>query len=240
MPDKPPGLTPEHNPGGARWCDTHRRMECTKNRTKGRGPCHKPATRGTNSCDNHSGHTRELAHALGDARLEAWSPMGQQQGVDAGAAVLGVLRMTWHRLAWVTERLRRQVVADGGALLDGQGEEVAEGETIKGLIGHRYGMGGKDGILYVQTEELRALVQLEAAERDRVVKYAKVAHDMGISERMTSVAERWTEIVATRVSLVLEGLELTPEQAVKVPSLLHTHLGSIDIDDAVIVDKSGT
>jgi hypothetical protein len=55
-----PGLTRENNPGGARWCSEHERLECTKNRTKGRGQCHQAATRGTNACQNHAGFSRAV------------------------------------------------------------------------------------------------------------------------------------------------------------------------------------
>jgi len=113
--------------------------------------------------------------------------------------------------------------------VEGDTTDASPSDT-NGLIGYRYGMGGKEGILYQQSEEVRALVRLEAEERDRVVKYAKVAHDMGISERITSLAERWGDVVAGRVVNLLDALQLTPEQLALVPDLLALHLGSIDLD----------
>src|SRR5690606_25639893 len=98
-----------------------------------------------------------------------------------------------------------------------------------GLIGYRYGSAGKDGRIYAQSEEVRALVALESAERDRVVKYSKTADDMGIFERLTSLAERWGDLVAGRISAMLADLNLTPEQQARVPALLNAHLGSIDV-----------
>jgi len=166
-----------------------------------------------------------VAKAQGEARITAWNPMGQVVAVDANAAVLGVLQMTHLRLASYADLLRRQVVTDG----DTAGSTSEDAPNSSGLIGFRYGMGGKDGITYVQSEEVRALVSLEAAERDRVVKYAKTAHDMGISSRLTDLAEKWGDIVAGRISLLIDGLGLSPEQAARVPSLLQTHLGSIDM-----------
>jgi hypothetical protein len=218
-------LGPTNNPGGARWCEAHGRLECTKNRRAGRGECHQAAVRGTDACRNHSGYSLEVTKAQGDARITAWSPMGPTVAVDASSAVLGVLQMTHLRLAAYAELLRRQVVQEG----DQAGTTDEDSPQTSGLIGFRYGMGGKDGITYVQTEEVRALVALEAGERDRVVKYAKTAHDMGISDRLTNLAERWGDIVATRISLMLDGLNLSPEQAAMVPALLQLHLGSIDM-----------
>lgn len=228
-------LTKENNPGGARVCPDHwDRLECTKNRTKGRGPCHQPAVRGTNACRNHSGIREDVLKAQGEARITAWNPNGPGTTIDAGAAVLAVLQMTYLRLGAYSELLRRQVVIDGDTAED---LRETDSPSASGLIGHRYGMGGKDGITYVQTEEVRALVMLEAAERDRVVKYAKTAHDMGISDRLTSLAERWGDIVASRIAVMLDALGLTEDQQALVPGLLQAHLGSIEMEGmAAITD----
>lgn len=228
MPHQPPGLTRENNPGHAKWCDEHRRLECTKNRTKGRGPCHQAAVRGADRCRIHGGIKTEILKAQGQARISAWSPYGEaDKPISAPMAVLGVLQMSWLRLGAYSELLRRQVAIEkqlSGSLADGDNPDAS------GLIGFRYGAGGKDGIIYTQSEEVRALVVLEAAERDRVVKFAKTAHDMGISDKLILMVERWGDIVAGRVSDLLDALSLTPEQSALVPSLLQLYLGSVDIE----------
>lgn len=222
----------DFNPGNARWCEDHNRLECTKNRNRGRGVCHKIAIKGINACDIHSGYKRVVAKAQGQARITAWNPAGAGATIDAGAAVLSVLQMTYLRLGLYAEMLRRQVAVEGDTAGDAEGTLSPQ---TSGLIGHRYGMGGKEGIQYVQTEEVRALVMLEAQERDRVVKFAKTAHDMGISERLTSIAERWGDVVATRIATMLDALGLTPEQAAMVPDLLQSHLGSIDMEGTAAI-----
>lgn len=224
-------LGPENNPGGARWCgdDGHKRLECTKNRSKGRGQCHAPAIRGLDACKIHAGHRTDTARAKGEARITAWSATGKgAETMDYRMAVLGVLQMSWLRLSAYSELLRRQVV-NAEHQPDPDGLD-AGGETKEsGLIGYRFGAAGKDGNIYAVSEEIRALVGLEAAERDRVVKFAKTAHDMGISDRLTNLAERWGDIVATRITLMLDELALSPEQTARVPALLQAHLGSIDM-----------
>lgn len=235
----PTPIGKDFNPGGARWCTDHPnvpgggRLECTKQRSRGRGQCHGPAIRGTDGCRIHSGVSRAIAKTKGEARITAWSAVGQPadgKALDAGMAVLGMLHMTWLRAAAYGELLRRQVALEGGDGPADLTDDDPEG-TIKGsgLIGHRFGMGGKDGILYRQSEDVRALVLLESQERDRVVKYAETAHKMGISDRLTSLAERWGDVVITRIMVVLENLELTPEQEAKVPALIQAHLGQIDV-----------
>lgn len=223
-----PRLGPTNNPGAARWCETHGRLECTKRRSN-RETCHQAAVRGTDACRNHSGHTLLVTKAKGEARITAWSALGAPAGgktLDSGMAVLGMLQMTWLRAAAYGELLRNQVAKDG---VDEAGVDGGDAGSTSGLIGYRYGAAGKDGNIYAVSEEARALVALEAAERDRVVKYAKTAHDMGISDRLTSLAERWGDVVVTRLMLVLEALQLTPEQEALVPALIQAHLGQIDV-----------
>lgn len=222
-------LGPENNPGQAKWCEEHQRLECTKNRTKGRGPCHCAAIRGTNSCTGHGGINKDVAKIQGEARrrVSAWNPHGEADNpVSAPMAVLSVLQMSWLRLASYSELLRKQVVTQGDTADNPDGDDDPQSS---GLIGFRYGAAGKDGVIYRQSEEVRALVALEAAERDRIVKYAKVAHDMGISDKLLGLAEKWGDMVASQIAVLLDALDLSPEQTVRVPALLQQHLGSIDL-----------
>lgn len=229
----PTPIGPDFNPGQAKWCEQHNRLECTKNRSKGRGPCHMCAVRGTNACHLHAGVRKEVMIIKGEATISAWSAIGQPadgKAVDSGMAVLGMLHMSWLRAHMLGELLRRQV-QDQPVEVDTEGLQGGYGSTLKGngLIGYKFGAAGKEGHIYATNEEIRALVALEAAERDRVVKYAKTAHDMGISERLTGLAERWGDLVVGRIMLIVEGLRLTPEQEAMVPALVQAHLSSIDV-----------
>jgi hypothetical protein len=215
--------------GGARWCEQHGRGECVRNRSRGRGICHGTAIRGTDACKQHSGVSTSVAKFRGEANLQAWKAQDEGATIDYRMAVLGVLQMTWVRMGLYAELLRQQVVTEGETTSGEDVGEFASDVNKSGLIGHKYGAAGKDGHIYAQNEEVRALVALEASERDRVVRYAKTAHDMGISDRLTALAERWGDIVATKMTLILEGLDLTPEQAIKVPGLITHHLGTIDV-----------
>ncbi len=214
--------------GGARHCEEHGRAECVKNRSRGRGVCHGAAIRGTNACRTHSGVKGEVAKARGAAAITAWDATAGTATIDYRMAVLGVLQMTWLRLAAYSNLLRQQVEAEGMAGQDALTPDASVESS--GLIGYRYGAAGKEGHIYAQSEDVRALVVLESQERDRVVRYAKTAHDMGISDRLTALAERWGDIVAGRISAMILDLELTPEQNAKVPALIQQHLGSIDVE----------
>lgn len=158
--------------------------------------------------------------AEGEARITAWSALGGPPNIDYRLAVLAVLQMTWLRLGAYGGLLRKQV---------GGGEQITDGLDVTGVVGYRYGM-SNEGEQYVQSEEVRALVALEATERDRVVKYAKAAHDMGISDRLTALAERWGDLVAARITGMFADMDLTPQQSAMLPDLIQRHLGAIDID----------
>jgi hypothetical protein len=61
---------------------------------------------------------------------------------------------------------------------------------------------------------------LEAAERDRCVRFAKVAHDMGIADREIRLAEGQGQMIAGAISRILDGLELSPSQRALVPTVV--------------------
>src|SRR5688500_3792178 len=208
------------NPGGARWCAEHGRFECTKQRSKQRGECHQPATSGTDACRNHAGIPLEVAKAQGLARITAFSALGGVPSIDPGFAVLASLHLSWLRLHLYASLLEQQGEEQqdepvGGWGVDEMGPRGVAGEPsaagVAGLIGHAYSADKMAGI-FASGEAVRALVGLEAQERDRVVKFAKVAHDMGIAEREVKLAESQGQLLATVVRNILGDLALTPEQ----------------------------
>jgi hypothetical protein len=221
-------LNEANNPGNARWCPEHDRLECKCSKKYG-GQCHSPAVRGTSNCKRHAGHRAEVAIAKGEARITAWTALGKPEPgtrIDAGMAVMGLLQQSWLRAAMYGELLRRQVEEEGTETTELEPDTAVQ---KNGLIGYKYGAAGKEGHIYATNEEVRALVGLEAAERDRAVRFAKVAHDMGISDRLTSLAERWGDLVVGRILMVMQNLDLTPQQEEKVPELIQAYLGVIDV-----------
>jgi hypothetical protein len=239
----PPHIGKDFNPGKARWCTIHKslagdeggRLECTKQRKRGMGDCHMPAVRGTNTCKHHAGIRKEVAVVKGESIITAWSALGvaaNGKKINPGVAVLSMLHQSWLRANAYGRLLEQQVKEEGDQAEpipgeDGDGTLPRQG----GLVGFHYGAAGKDGTIFVQSEEVRALVGLEASERDRVVKFAKIAHDMGISDRITDMAERWGDIVVGRMMQVMDGLNLSPEQQVILPRLVQSYLGHIDVSE---------
>lgn len=226
-----PGGHTRPNPGGAKWCEEHERFECTKQRSRQRGDCHQPAVSGTAVCRNHGGETLDVLKARGAANkaMSAFAAFGVPN-IQPGHAVLSMLHMAWLRLSLYAGLLEAQIEAQGGTEddvpedLEDVDPEQGDGPRTGGLIGHVYAP-AKSGDGRIATGEApRALVVLEAAERDRVVRYAKTAHDMGIAEREVKLAEQQGQLLATVIRNVLGDLELTPEQQAKAPKAIGRHL----------------
>jgi hypothetical protein len=51
-----------------------------------------------------------------------------------------------------------------------------------------------------------------AEERERAARIAKLAHEMGVDERLVNLAEHQTALVAQLLEAVADDIELTKEQ----------------------------
>lgn len=201
-----------NDPG--RWCEQHQRWECTKRGKRG-GTCHGSRIAGTDACRMHAGVRRDVAKAKGEA-VTAWSALAGQAAVSATDAVLGMLHMSWLRVHLYAGLLRRQV---DDAQADQPFSQIREKGTGgpsgvgvgAGLVGQTLS-GVKDIGIFATGEAIRGLAQLEAAERDRCVRFAKAAHDMGIAEQQIRLAEEQGALIVTAFTRVLEAMAVSPEQ----------------------------
>jgi hypothetical protein len=225
--------------GGSRWCAEHGRFECKAQRKHGAGDCHAIAIDGTPYCRMHAGVSLEVARAQGQARITAFSALGATPGIEPGYAVLASLHMSWLRVHMYARLLEEQVRneadepvggwgesqrTDGGHTVGAGSQPSADG--VAGLIGHTYAADKQAGI-FAASESQRALVQLESQERDRAVRYAKVAHDMGIAEREVRLAEKQGELLASVIRGVLDDLDLSEEQQAQAPAAIQARLRAV-------------
>lgn len=204
-PTRPPDPT---RPG--RWCAEHSKWECAKRR-KGGGLCHGVAISGLDACRMHAGQRAEVARAKGEA-LSAWRAEVGRVEVGPADAVMAMLQMSWARVHLYAGLLQRQVEAADPEVAGG----VGAGE---GLIGHSRSASPQVGV-YETGEAVRGLAVLEAQERDRCVRYAKAAHDMGIADREIRLAEEQGALLAGAVQRILDGLHLSAEQWARVPEVV--------------------
>lgn len=180
---------------GARWCEEHGRWECSKNSRRTQGPCHGVAIGGMPTCRMHAGVASSLAKAQGDAKRAAWSLLAaaEQTPLDPGQAVMHMLTLSAQRVEILGELLRLQL----------------EDQDYAGLVGVTHAA-GREGQRLETGEQVRALAKLEADERDRLVKYAKTAHDMGIAQQQIQLEQAKAQLVVTAFLEALRVLGLVP------------------------------
>ncbi|MCQ0012041.1 hypothetical protein [Actinomadura madurae] len=221
--------------GGALWCDEHQRWECVKNRkqARGGGRCHMPAITGLPRCRLHAGrhrrtrrgpgrgHGRLVRHLRADRRRPR---PGRHRHAQHGRLQGQLLRVAAGRASTRSARRPRRAGRRRGRPPTRQGRTPSRRGSR--LIGHTYSADKEHGI-FASGEAIRGLVLLEGQERDRVVKYAKAAHDMGIAERHIRVAEQQAEQLAGAIRQILDGLNLSAEQQQVVPQLVPSVLRAI-------------
>ena len=205
---------------GATWCDQHKRWECTKKSKRSQQRCHAFAVRGTPTCYTHAGVSTAVAKAKGEA-LSAWRATPGVQEVTPSEAVMGMLQLSWARARFYSSLLEQQVTEaqqeDGGQGLGGSGDpDLGPGA---GLIGHTRS-GVKDIGIFATGEAARGLTLLEEKERDRCVRYAKTAHDMGIADREIKLAEAYGALIAGAITRILDALDLSAVQRSRVPEIV--------------------
>jgi hypothetical protein len=221
------------NHSGSVWCAEHERWECSKNSKRTKTRCHAPAIRGLDRCWSHAGEKLETAKAKGEA-ITAWSAMAialanvggrltVEPVVTTRDAVLGMLQMSWLRAhlyaGLLEEQVRRAKEARGEpggreAYYGGDGDDEGEAQARvgapsvgpgAGLIGHTFS-GVKDIGIFASGEAIRGLAQLEAAERDRCVRFAKTAHEMKIDDQQIEIAKAQGRMLADVVRRISDGL----------------------------------
>lgn len=198
-----PHVVPD--PHGAVWCEVHNRRECSKNSKRSKERCHDFAIRGRDACKTHIGEKTEIAKAKGEANILAWNAQKAAEAgfppIDPGRVVLDQLRIAVMRADLYGEMLRIQIMR-----ADSDGVEQLSAE---GLIGHTYAA-ARDGGAVASGEQVRGLARLEAEWRDRVVRFAKTAHDMGIAERTVELEQAKARIVVEAFKAAVKALGLVP------------------------------
>jgi hypothetical protein len=162
----------------------------------------------------HAGQRAEVARAKGEA-VTAWSALSGKATISNTEAVMGMLQMSWLRVHLYAGLLEQQVREAQGDASGDDGEDLevpgGKGERGAGLIGKTLSASPGIGV-YATGEAVRGLALLEAQERDRCVRFAKTAHDMGIADQQIRLAEQQGAMLAGVISRVLDRLGLSEEQ----------------------------
>lgn len=154
---------------------------------------------GSGRCKNHLGSTPT-------GKAAAATEVAHQR-----LTMLGIPLDTDWRLA-----LRRQIAEANGNVAFLRQECQALGAALVGEVMSD----ARDGELYATKEEARAIVRLYNEERDRLVKFCKVAADVGFAEAEIQLARQQGTLIATLVFEVLDGLALSPAKMASARQLL--------------------
>jgi hypothetical protein len=130
--------------------------------------------------------------------------------------MLRLLHMSWVRVHLYAERLRTLV------------EDSSENE---GLVGATFAA-GREGQRVETGEQVRALAKLEADERDRCARFAKLCHDMRIDERHIELQQAQAQLVVQAFLGAVSALGLVPADR---DLALRTFLQGLGRGDAVTV-----
>ena len=198
---------------GAVWCDEHERWECARDSKRSHSRCHGIAVRGLNRCRMHLGQSRDLARTQGEANLLAWAADAAAHGdvkpLDPGRVVMDQLRVAVLRADIYGELLRLQVSV----------------EDVDGLVGATFAV-GREGQRVETGERVRGLAGLEAEWRDRVVRFAKAAHDMGIAEQVIEIEKSRAEMVTAAFLAAIDVLGLLPADRSRAVEVFLDRLGT--------------
>ena len=206
------------------------------------------------ACRHHLGGPRKHAEAAVRVELESWLPgdgpyadpgevllalvTQSATRVRKYATLLAHAEAAAARVQALLEH-DRLLIADEGAVPGETRDDGRESPALQAaradlhhvfttggvsaIIGHTYSSTQTGGI-YATGEAVRALVIIEAQERDRAARFAKLALDAGIAERQVRIAERQGAILEQVLIGVLDELGLTDAQLDTVPDRIERHL----------------
>jgi hypothetical protein len=176
------------------------RVLCTANSKRSGRQCRALALKGSEPlrCRTHIGSKKARTRAEVRAELQAWR-VGDETA-DPNQVLLRLMTQSFRRAAYY-----------GWLLEEAQNDAGTELKDLIGtLIGHKIGAAGKDGVLYEAEEAIRGLVTLEGQERDRAARFAKLAIDAGIADRIVKLEEDKAAAVVGLIRRVLVALGHNP------------------------------
>lgn len=202
-------------------------------RKRGGELCGQPAIRGTDLCRLHSGKSVAKARAQGQVvvELQSWGLTDELE--DPGTVLLRLVSQSSARVELYSSLLERAYRAAEGARqsreADPNGISGADARLIRGdpdsgpenrleqvddilaqggvsaLIGHKRAATDR-GEIYNTEEALRALVVLEADERDRCANFATKAVAAGLAERQVRLAEAQGAVLGQGLRWLVEQM----------------------------------
>lgn len=184
---------------------------CTATSKQTGKPCGNAAIPGGLVCRHHGGGAPQVrARATVVAEIDSWG-LGDTT-VDPGETLLRLLSQAVAR----AEKYAAQVAA-----------QVEEHGLYDALVGDRLIQDPDSGRVTKIDEYVRAMALIEAQERDRAAKFAKMAIEAGLAERQVRLAERQGALIEQVLVAAFEHLELTAEQRRAAPDAIRAALAIV-------------
>jgi hypothetical protein len=204
-------------------------------------PCRSSPVRGLAVCRVHGGGT-QAARAAAKRRVALESTMdelvhvGGEIDVSPEEAILAMVR----KCAWNVALYERcvQLLRISPDLLDDAvaTEEGWDGDAAVAEVAADWQL--RSIVSRISPADWRAgphaLVVMYDTERDRLVKYSKLAMDAGVDERLTRVAEQAGSYLVTALDLLLPALGLTAEQQARLPALMPRVIDALESGEPVL------
>jgi hypothetical protein len=196
--------------------DLEKSRQCTaKSRTGNR--CKRYAVRGMTVCRFHGGAAPQVKKAAErrlaeQAAIEAVKTYGLPVDISPVDALLEEVRWTAGHVAWLCARVQE---VEQKALVWGVTEKVDKGS------------GEFIGVDTTEAAATNMWLTLYQRERKHLVDVCKAAISAGVEERRVRLAEQQGSLLATVIQAILRDLDLSPEQAAKVSTVVPRHLRAV-------------
>jgi len=170
-----------------RWCDGHKRWECTCPRKNNRGPCHGSPVTGTERCRMHLGGAAQPVIAEARLQEEAARLLYQRDAPAVTDPLSALQRLAGRAAAWE----------------DIIGEKVNEMRSI------RYSTEGG--------EQLRAEIAVMERAMDRLGKLLVDIAKLNIEERLAVIQQRTADMLELALTEALQksGLDAVGQSAAR-------------------------
>ena len=213
--------TPMATDQPGRWCETHGRLECTKQRNKG-GDCHAVPVKGLDVCKNHGG--KPLAALKRDGEVARARVYGEPLDVTPVVGLLEEVRWSAGHVA----ALRAQVVA-----LEDAGPDATPGQG--GLWWGAVKSVNRDGVME-RTEQAALHIVLQAynAERAHFARVCAAAIAAGAQQQLIDQAKATGALVGRLMDAVFARLDLQPWQQARLPQVVPAVLREFGQPDAIV------
>jgi len=188
-------------------------------KTRTGGECANAPCTGGKRCRMHGGATPQARRKAAERQAEdkarkAMQSYGQKIDTDPVTALLDEVCWTAGHVAWLRDRVKE---LERETLVWGVTERVDKGS------------GEFEGVDTTEAAVPNIWLSLYQKERAHLVAVCKAAISAGIEERRVRLAERQGDLIVEVLQRILGDLNLTPEQAERVPAIAAQHLRQMSV-----------